>query len=440
MNTHIDILIDGSGSMGYMKGTDHEDKYLIDRTHTRTDLVKKILLDHLVQRLDFCDSIDINIFQNKLVLDKEGKPTIKDKRYIESSNLVNFYSGIYDKDSIDSSIKNIKIPPAGGTPIRWSLLIKINKSQFNDHHIIVFTDGDGNIESKVDTVWHEVIYKRIQELKKDIKIHIVGIGQNEAAQKKSRQLCENTGGTYINLKAMNYKPSVLDNLLFGLKSTITSQTIKFNLNDQGVVSDIQQKQPIEKEDEEKKAESISTNNKIENDTLESRVDRNTKSLSLISNQLDNIVDLLNSQQESKEEDIEIIENDILNQKIGRRAEEFLYNELLKNNWEKVIWLNETEEQFLPYDFEIYHKGQKYYYECKGSVTADLNEFLLTKGEWLFYLQNKENYRLCFVSDINTTPSYVRFKDLIQDMEGGKLIPCSSKNRKVKAGRIVFQIA
>jgi glutaredoxin 2 len=82
---------------------------------------------------------------------------------------------------------------------------------------------------------------------------------------------------------------------------------------------------------------------------------------------------------------------------------------------------------------------KYYIECKGSV-SNTEEFFLTKNEWQFYLQNRNNYRLYFVSDINSqNPTIHRIEDLLKDMEEGKLIPCSSVNRKVKADRILFQI-
>lgn len=36
METHFELLIDASGSMGYMKGSKQEDKYLLPDKSTRT--------------------------------------------------------------------------------------------------------------------------------------------------------------------------------------------------------------------------------------------------------------------------------------------------------------------------------------------------------------------------------------------------------------------
>ena len=109
-----------------------------------------------------------------------------------------------------------------------------------------------------------------------------------------------------------------------------------------------------------------------------------------------------------------------------------------NNWEEVIWVNEESEQYLPYDFKVSNKGEVFYYECKGTA-SDNNEFLVTKNEWQFYLENRKNYRLCFVSNVDSQPSYIRFMDLINDIEESKLIPCSSVNKQIKADRIIFQV-
>lgn len=46
---NINILIDASGSMGFMEGAgvEHENKYLLPDGSTRTQLVKKILINPL---------------------------------------------------------------------------------------------------------------------------------------------------------------------------------------------------------------------------------------------------------------------------------------------------------------------------------------------------------------------------------------------------------
>lgn len=173
-----------------------------------------------------------------------------------------------------------------------------------------------------------------------------------------------------------------------------------------------------------------------------QVEDNTKSLNLISSQLDSIVKEINFiRKGGLAEGDEFIDNEdeTYNRAIGYKCEKYLHSVFLKNNWEKVNWLNEVSEQSMPYDFEVTVNGINFYIECKGTVTSS-KEFFLTKNEWLFYLKNRKNYRLYFVIGVNSGNTIVhRIEDLLIDMEKGKLIPCSSVNRKVKADRILFQI-
>jgi hypothetical protein len=158
--------------------------------------------------------------------------------------------------------------------------------------------------------------------------------------------------------------------------------------------------------------------------------------------LDSIVkqiSFIGKEKSNDKDEFEANEDEERNRVIGYQCEKHINSVFLKNNWEKVNWLNENTEQGKPYDFEVTVKGINYYIECKGS-TSNSKEFFLTKNEWLFYLANRKNYRLYFVSEINSqNPTIHRIEDLLKDMEEGKLIPCSSINRKVKAERILFQI-
>lgn len=430
---HIDILIDGSGSMGFMKGAgeQHENKYLIDEKHTRTDLVKDILINHVVPNIDFCDTISVETFLNRKKLNSIGKPMIKDGAYVEYPDMITHYSKAYDKQSLINSIIQIENPEPGGTPLRRSLFYKTNKSSSANHHIIVFSDGEGYWESKIDTEWHNLVYALIKELNKSIVIHFIGIAQNESARIKSKELCSRTGGSYLNLQSMNYSPSELNILLFNLKAALASSAIKIN------ATDIVKEQVADTVEIKAKEEVAEKNEQPEKSEIELQVIKNTKSLEVISNQLNNIVNLLAAQQSIQEEVIEIIEDEEHNQKVGRSAEEYLYKELLKHRW-NIVWLNEQTESGKPYDFEISDDKGKYYYECKGTI-GNANEFILTRNEWLFYLENRSAYRLCFVRNVGTQPSYVRFMDLIDDMKEGRIIPCSSKNVKLKADRIIFQV-
>lgn len=433
---HLDILIDASGSMGFMKGAgvEHENKYLIDDGNTRTDLVKAILINHIVPKIDFCNSISAFRFRNFKTLDTNGNPVVKDNKSVEYPSNIKFYSGKYDREFLLRKIAEIKNPEPGGTPLRWSLLNRVCKTIAPKSNIIVFTDGDGYLDSQIDEDWHTVVYNKIIELKKDITIHIVGIAQSEIAQKKSKELCEKTKGVYLNLKSINYDASSLDSLLFKLKANITTQAIKDSLPTESAKTETE----VIEQTPEVKEEIVKEVNPTKI-TLEQQVNRNTEALSLISNQLDNIIKLLEFKESADYEEIhEVFENEIHNKRVGRLAEKYLYEELKKNDWEEILWVNEDAEKYLEYDFKIRDKGIEYFYECKGT-SGNNNVFLLTKKEWQFYLSNKGKYRVCFVTNIDSNPSYTKFKDLIEEMKEGKLIPCAPVDIKIKADRIIFQV-
>ena len=422
--------------MGYMKGAgdEHENKYLIDENNTRTDLVKKILVEHLIPKLDFCDKITINTFLNNKKRDNQGNPIFVKKKYVEFPDLIQQYSGSFEINQISNSLKQMKNPQPGGTPLRWALLNRIhNLTSQND--LIVFSDGDGYINLSTDEDWHTTIGEKLEQLKKQVRIHIVGIAQSQVVQEKSKFLCDATNGIFVNLKAMNYDVNVLNQLLFNLKADITSIAIDTSLQ----IQPLQKKVGITKEAEQPKIEEeikiLEVPEKID---FEGQVIKNTKSLSLISNQLDNIVSLLQSKSQSGD-NLEVVEDEIHNKRVGHLAEKFLYQELLKNNWEKVEWLNEHEEKYCPYDFIVTDMDKTFYYECKGT-SSNGNEFLLTRQEWECYLDHKGSYRVCFVSNVDTLPSYVRFEDLLENLSRGQIIPCSAKNKIVRKNRIIFQVA
>jgi hypothetical protein len=441
MSKEFNILIDASGSMGYMKGTEYEDKYLLPDKSTRTDLVKKILIKSIIPKTSFVDYLKISTFNEEFVV-KNGKRIVENGKYKSYPNLKEIFSGSISKNEIEKSITNISNPEPNGTPLWWSLSIIINQSKSESVNIIVLSDGDANDVSNYD----ERILETIEKIKKKCTIYFIGIDQNEVAQKKSKNLADKTGGFYVNLDVINYDESVFENMLFEFNTTITSNALKENLRitplpikDSQVTSDQLKNETIDiKNNEERKKEDV---NEIEDTPLDlkAQVTENTKSLKLISTQLESIVKQISFiKSNPKEDEFTANEDEELNKVIGNISEKYLYT-YLKSKWDKTKWINENGEQGKPYDFEVENEGVIYYIECKGTTSTN-NEFFLTLNEWLFYLANRKNYRLYFVSEIKSqNPSIHRVEDLLNDMAEGKLIPCSSLNRKVKADRILFQI-
>lgn len=435
MNIDFKILIDASGSMGHMKGSKEEGKYLLPDGETRTDLVKKIINTSLTDIFPLSTNLDIFTFRKSISLDKYGNKIIRVKDAIDANgrkirqqyhpefnDLKPIYNGAINISLIKDKINAINNPDIGGTPLWWSLSVLINKSKIKTI-IIVLSDGDANDKSNFDSE----ILNLIEAKKKDCIIYFIGIDQDEVATKKSKNLATKTGGIYVNLKAINYDTSKLDILLSKLKTQLVANVLKGSIESTKSI-------PVIPSETEKNSNAPD---------IENQVKQNTQSLGHISIQLDNILKLLHSQNNDDSIDyVEIIENTIYNQRIGRDSERYLFNELKnlfkKEDSIKVLWLNELEEKGFPYDILVKNGDEEFYYECKGT-SSNLNEFQLTKNEWNFYLNNIGKYRLCFVSNIDSTPSYIRLMDLLDDMKNKTIVPCATQNRKYKANRIVFQI-
>lgn len=451
MSTHFEILIDASGSMGYMQGTEHENKYLLPDNSTRTDLVKKILSNTIIPKLSFVDSLSISTFRDEYILNKNGERIIVNNKYNCYPDLKDVFTGDFDLYEITAKVNNLLNPDPNGTPLSWATCLTINQSIHDNINIIIFSDGDDSGDNQFDGT----ILKTIGD--KNCKIYFIGIDQNPEASKKSKNLADQTGGFYVNLRVINYDESVFDSLLFNFNTTITSNAIKDSLKITSPIAvttsngkDDKSEVPLNKKpnstdeataEEDKIKVPNATECNTEKNDLKSQVNENTKSLKLISSQLDSIVrQLSNIGKEKANDDDEFIanEDEAFNRAVGYKCEMHLNSVFKKKNWEKVNWLNEVNEQNKPYDFEVIVNGINFFIECKGSA-SNSKEFLLTKNEWQFYLQNRKNYRLYFVSGINTmNPTIIRIEDLLTEMEESKLIPCSKVNR-VNADRINFQI-
>lgn len=225
MKAHLRILIDASGSMGYMKGQkDHENKYLLPDGSTRMELTKKILSEDFIPYLDFIHLILIHTFRKSYYYNPDG--TIKGENgvaldYFDHKSI---YASTFHKENIQKAISKITNPLPGGTPIFEALkkaITDFKLSTLDKKIIILFTDGDSNDELEFDTK----ILEYLQTIKMEISIYIIGIDQDEVAEKKSKNLTEKTKGKYINLKAIDYDKKYINQMLFELKSGILTSTL-----------------------------------------------------------------------------------------------------------------------------------------------------------------------------------------------------------------------
>ncbi|MEN9656385.1 MAG: hypothetical protein RL311_1366, partial [Bacteroidota bacterium] len=349
MEIHFDILIDASGSMGYMKGAgkEHENQYLLPDGSTRTDLVKKILLNSIVPKLSFVDSLTFSTFRNEYEFDKEGKRIIIDKKYKDYPATKLFYSGNYDSKMINSIVSEINNPDPGGTPLFWA--IKSTIDQKVNLNIIILSDGGANDNPQFD----EEVLKLIRYSNKKCKIYFIGIDQDDDAQKKSKNLADKTGGFYVNLEVINYDEAVFNNMLFEFNTTITSNALKESLKIEPTIVEPASEtleNKIESNFIEEVKEDITIEKKviqkdIEPLDLKKQVEENTKSLQLITSQLDSIVkqiSFIGREQSDEKDEFVANEDEEKNKLIGAKTEKLLFD-FLKLKWENTNWLNENGE-------------------------------------------------------------------------------------------------
>lgn len=224
MKAHLRILIDASGSMGYMKGQkDHENKYLLPDGSTRMELTKKILSEDFIPYLDFIHLILIHTFRKSYYYNPDG--TIKGENgvaldYFDHKSI---YASTFHKENIQKAISKITNPLPGGTPIFEALkkaITDFKLSTLDKKIIILFTDGDSNDELEFDTK----ILEYLQTIKMEISIYIIGIDQDEVAEKKSKNLTEKTKGKYINQMLFELKSGILTSTL----NQISQPEVKIN--------------------------------------------------------------------------------------------------------------------------------------------------------------------------------------------------------------------
>ncbi|MGV8914665.1 MAG: protein NO VEIN domain-containing protein [Kaistella sp.] len=430
MNKHLRILIDYSGSMGYMKGSSDENKWLLKDGSPRIDLVKKILTNDLLGDLDFFDTLNIFTFRSN--------PTnVQDLIYKR------IYAGSEFADA-SSEVRKLPVPVAGGTPL---FLAYQKTSNFlekggnnSDRILLIITDGDGNDFVNFD----EKIIEHQKVTDKFWKIFVIGIDQNAEAARKSKNVCENTKGIYINLSAIAYDRNYFSKLLFEMKSSITNailmDAVKSDSQEDLIVED-----KLEKDSLNTKQDVIDDNEQVSKDqyisNLEKTVESNTVAITLIGKQLELIsAEIIRSNSIKFQDDAIVIDEDpIRNAKIGRKAEE-IANEYLSAKMPEIVlsWENEITESFMQYDFSFVKENLTNYIECKGTTGSE-KYFYLSKNEWSFFIDNRDRYELILISELYTNRSIHHIENLFKAILSGEVVPYSQLNRNIKNGLVYLRI-
>lgn len=444
--TIIEILIDESGSMGYMKGSpEHENKYLVDGL-TRMTLIKKVMTEEIIPTIDYATQIIIRTFRNN--------SKIIDNKAIDNIVTPVIYQGNFDKQKILSVISSLQDPPIGGTPITAAIKAAISdleKHPNSDRKIILLTDGEEN--GKGD---YKLAAKQALELQGiPCKIFIIGIDQDEISENKSKEIA--TGG-YYNIKSKSFTNDEVKKVLAPLKTIVLQNTIQ---NIKTVVSNPQpaQQQQIQPKPQpqiqpqkivqtvENKIEAIKQESKkataSQLDELETKIKEQISNTQKLLLELSSLKELLrvDALLEAGIDSTTLTIDNEYSESVRQRSESFLYKLLCeKHGAAQVKWLNQTAESFAHHDFELLDENGKVIQliECKGT-SKDKPTFYLTANEWTHFLTNKEIYQIYRVFNVDGEMYAHCIDNLHTSLMNEEVVPYLLKVEILKEGRVFLTL-
>jgi hypothetical protein len=435
--TIIEILIDQSGSMGYMKGAgpEEENQYLINGK-TRTYLVKKILTDQIIPTIDYANKIFIRTFRinNKVV----------DRKNVEELYVPLLYEGTFDKFKIQTAISNIQDPPPGGTPITEAINIAVsNLEKFEncDRKIILVTDGEENGGGD----YIEASKKAMQLKGIPCKTFIIGIAQDEQSEKKAIAIA--TGG-YINIKTNAISSTELQNVLIPLKKAVLQNTIQNIqkatkiINPQPIIQQNRSAEIVKEKIEILKSEKLTeTTNQLTD--FGNKLKQQILNSEILLTELANIKDTLrlNTLLDIGIDSTTLTIDSDYSESIRKTSETYLYSFLCdKFGSEKVKWLNQTTESYSNHDFEIVDdKGNIIsLIECKGTL-KDKPTFYLTSSEWKFFTENKDTYQIYRVFNVQGEMYVVCIDNIINALLNRQIVPYLLRPEILKEERVFLTL-
>lgn len=432
-NTIIEILIDNSGSMGYMKGDGkYENKFLIDG-QTRMTLVKRLMLEEIIPTIDYSSKVCIRTFRT--VIEK-----VDNKK---GNEIPVIYDGEFNNKLIAEAIAKLTDPPKGGTPISAALDKSFenlrNYPQY-DRKIILLTDGEENEgDDYVSTV------KKIEALTGNkCKIFIIGLALTEKSIIAAKKIA--SGGFY-NIKSKFFKRNEIKQVMAPIKAAVLKDTLQ----------NIKQSKIVNQPSQENKGTENIVKDKIKKVAVETQK-ATTNSLNKLESRIKEYVslgeDLLDEFSSLKEnmrinylikfnsfDSTTLTIDEEYSESIRKRSEAFLFKKLCeKYGKDKVNWLNEKEESYKPYDFELLDDKDnvRHYIECKGT-SGTKPTFYLTNKEWEFFIKNSSFYQVYRVFNLDSNCDYYWIENLLKHLMKGKVVPYLTKPEILKENRVFLTL-
>lgn len=435
-NTIIEILIDNSGSMGYMKGGgEDENKYLIDG-QTRMTLIKRLLLEEIIPTIDYSSKVCIRTF--RIAIDKVDNKIVQ-----KDIEIPVIYEGVFNIKLIEEAISKLKDPPMGGTPISAALdksFDNLKNYPQHDRKIILLTDGEENGGGDyISTA------KKIEALAGiKCKIFIIGLALTEKSIIAAKEIA--SGGFY-NIKSKSFERNEIKQVMAPIKTAVLRDSMK----------NIAQAKTVNQPLQENKAPDDIIRNKIKEVAIETK-EATANSLNKLENKIKEYVSLgeglldefsnlkesirINSLIESNAIDSTTLTiDDEYSESIRQRSETFLYNILCEQyGKEKVNWLNKEKESYKPYDFELLDDKNNVcqFIECKGTVGTK-STFYLTNIEWEFFIKNSSFYQVYRIFNLDSNCNYFCIENLLNYLMTGKVVPYLTKPEILKENRVFLTL-
>jgi hypothetical protein len=110
--------------------------------------------------------------------------------------------------------------------------------------------------------------------------------------------------------------------------------------------------------------------------------------------------------------------------IGRWSEEYVNQYLISkpDNYKDIIWHNEKEESYLPYDFTVTENGSIRCIEVKGTPSMEKDMIKLSEAEWKKMFEQGSSYTIFRVYGAGSPESRLeRNDDIRSEIETGKLL-------------------
>jgi hypothetical protein len=436
-NTIIEIIIDNSGSMGYMKGSpEHENKYLIDGL-TRMTLLKQVIIDHVIPTIEYADRVFIRTFRfnSKKVSGKD----------VDELSIPIIYQGAFDHSKILSAINSLQDPPIGGTPITAAInaaVANLAMHKNSDRKIILLTDGEENGGGD----FREAAKKAEQLQGIPCKIFIIGLDQDEQSEIKSRAIAS---GGYYNIKSKSFTTNEVHRVLAPLKVAVLQDTIQ---NVLPITNTVQYKPQYQRQESkvetiEKKLSKIKQDGQqgtaLQLDELESKIKEQLLNTQKLLSELSSLKEMyrIDALLETGIDATTLTVDNEYSESVRHRSEKFLYKVLCdKHGKNKVKWLNEAGESYSHHDFELLNENAnlKTVIECKGTSKTKPT-FYLTSGEWNHFLAHKEFYQLFRVFNVDGEMYEVCLDNLLTSILSGQVVPYLLKPEILKEGRVFLTL-